>query len=183
MLCPARPPPRASSANALCAFNIARCICAISMCESVRIPGYVSASHPEQELRRIIALKQKRVPDRSVAVQTFEVQLRRSRIAQRPGIDMTAERRSIRGDVMRDELTEDWPPGRNCAQRAGRVRLIATVTQSAGTADRVKKCLVGLIWWEIGKHARVAGWTDRRLPRKWNPCRGKTMSPEGRADG
>ena len=103
------------------------------------IAWYVGVINTEQECRRIVALEQERVTDRAVAVQAFQVQLRRTRVPKRLRVDVALERRPIRGDVVRDELAEDRPAGRLLAKRGWRVDDIVAVAQSAGAAECEKK--------------------------------------------
>jgi hypothetical protein len=75
--------------------------------------------------------------DRAVAVETFKVQLRRSRIPQSCRVDVRLERRAISRDVMRDELAKERPARRCRSKRRLIVLLIGAVAEPAGSAKRV----------------------------------------------
>jgi hypothetical protein len=105
------------------------------------------------------------VTDRAVPVQTFQVQLWRTRVPKRLRVDVALECRPIGGDVVCDELTEERPAGRFFAERAGRVGDIAAVTHSADSPDRPKKRLVRFERGQLWKHPRVSRRSDRRVNR------------------
>jgi hypothetical protein len=102
------------------------------------------------------------VSNGTVAIQTFEIQLRRARIAQGSSIDVTVERRPIGRDVMSDELTEDRPPGGDVAERPRRIGQITAIAQAARPADRMKKHLVGFEGGQFRKHPGVSRRANRR---------------------
>lgn len=52
--------------------------------------------------------------DRAVRIQDLQVQFRGAGIPQRLRVDAADDRRTVGGDVMGDDLTEDRPPGRLC---------------------------------------------------------------------
>jgi hypothetical protein len=93
--------------------------------------------------------------DWPVAVQTFKVQLRRSRIPEPCRVDVRLESRAICRDVMRDELAEEWPAGRFRSQRRLIVLYIAAVAEPAGSAKGVQERFVCCERWKIGKESSV----------------------------
>jgi hypothetical protein len=79
----------------------------------------VAAAWRCQQFGRIVALEQKRMPDRSIAVESLEVQPRRPRVPQSRDVCMRLRRRSIGGDVMGDELAEKGPAAASDPSEAG----------------------------------------------------------------
>src|SRR5262245_4642514 len=73
----------------------------------------VGAVDSEHELRWVVALVEEGMADRSIAVQTFEIKLRATRVQQCCRVSLRPQRRTIRRDVMRHELAEYGPP-RSC---------------------------------------------------------------------
>ena len=83
---PACWPARTRSTKVLCACTNARCICDTKTCESLRgspmmavpfgVSQQVAAAWRREQLRRIVALKQKGMADWTIAIQAFEIQLR-----------------------------------------------------------------------------------------------------------
>ena len=93
--------------------------------------------------------------DRSVAVQAFKVQLRRSRIPEPCRVDVRLESRAICRDVMRDELAKERPAGRFRSQRRLIVLFVAAVAEPAGPAKGVQECFVCRERRKIGKQSGV----------------------------
>jgi len=85
------------------------------------------------------------------------------------GINRMADRRSIGGDVMRDELTEERPAGGLAPKRGVVVDIGLAVAQAAGSPKRKKKRLVGREGREIreqtpvrrGRQPRIGSGLDR----------------------
>jgi hypothetical protein len=78
---------------------------------ALRVPEDVIAAWSGEELRGIAPLKEKRMTDRSVAIEAFEIELRRSSVSQASCVHMRLERGPVGGDIVRDELTEKRPTG------------------------------------------------------------------------
>jgi hypothetical protein len=65
------------------------------------------------------------------------------------------KRRAIGRDVMRDELTEEWPAGRFRSERRLVVCCIAAIAEPAGSAKGVQERVVGGERLKIGKESSV----------------------------
>src|SRR5204863_3351017 len=102
--------------------------------DAFRVARNVDIVGSEEKLGGIVASIEKRMANRAVAVQTLEVQERRARVAQRGGIRMAPQRRSIRRDVVRDELAEDRPAGGDIAKRLRAVVSVAAIADSTRAA-------------------------------------------------
>src|SRR5262245_52557353 len=105
--------------------------------------------------------------DRPIAVQTFQVQSRRSRVVELMRVDAMANRRSIGRNVVGDELPEERPTRRIAAERGLVIVIRLTVAQSSGASERVEEGVVGGEMREIGKKPAVRRGCQpivRRLP-------------------
>src|SRR5262249_17494663 len=71
--------------------------------------------------------------------------------------DAHVQRRAIGGDVVRDELAEEWPPRRVRSERGVGILGIFAVAQPAGPPEREEKRFIRLEGREIGKEARGTG--------------------------
>ena len=77
--------------------------------DAIRVPLHVGSAGAEQELRGIVALVQKWMTGRSVAVQTFKVDLRGACVAQFRCVGVAAQNRSIGRNIVSHKLAEDRP--------------------------------------------------------------------------
>jgi hypothetical protein len=112
--------------------------------DTFAIPRYVCALNAQQELRRVIASVEKRMSNRAVAIETLEIQLRCTRIAQGTRIDVALKRRSIGRDVMGDELPKDRPAGGGFSKRTWSVRRVTAVAEATCSTECVKKRFVSV---------------------------------------
>src|SRR5436190_14432564 len=110
--------------------------------------------------------------DRSVAVETFKIELRRSGVLQLRRIEVRPEGGAIGCDVMGDELTEKRPSGGLRAERPGIVFDRSAVAQTTRPAERVQERLVRRKRRQIRKQARVRDGAGR--------ARGSQLGPTGR---
>jgi hypothetical protein len=111
----------------------------------------ISAFGAEQQLCRVVAMKQKWMPDRPVAVQAFEVQSRRARVAQLACVNAVPNGRTIGGDVMCNELTKEGPAGCLVAKRRIVVDILLAVAQAADASQCEEKRFVGRKSRQVGK--------------------------------
>ena len=118
---------------------------------------------PEQQLGRVVALVEVRAADRAAAVEALEVEARRAEVAQPVLLGVRAQRRAVGGDVVRDELAEERPAGRDGRVVAARRLGLAAVAGAAGRADHVQQRLVGRERRQVGEHPAVAPAVDRRV--------------------
>ena len=81
--------------------------------EALLVARHVVAARAEQQLRRVVALVEVRAADRAAAVEALEVEPRRAEVAQPTLLGVRAERRAVGGDVVRDELADERPAGRD----------------------------------------------------------------------
>src|SRR5271154_6934515 len=123
--------------------------------DAVCIALHVGSFGTEQELRWIVTLVEEWMTGRSVAVQTFKVELRAARVAQFRRIGMAPQNRSVGRNIVSHKLTEDRPSGSGIAQRAGSVIGIAAIADATCTAERAQELLIRLERWQLGKHAAV----------------------------
>ena len=135
----------------------------------------VAAAWRREQFGRIVAPEQKRMPDRTIAVESLEIQPRRPRVPQLREIRMHLRRRSIGGDVVGDELAEKRPAGRLRRERRRFVCLVSAVAQAAGAAERKQQFLLGAERGEIRKEAPVHRRTDRRIDRPLCARRRETL--------
>ena len=92
-----------------------------------------------EQLRRVVAPVQVRRADRPAAVERLEVGARGAHVVQAREVRVRAQRRAVRGQVVRDVLSEERPAGLGL-----RVALaIAAVAEPSGRADPVQQRLVG----------------------------------------
>jgi hypothetical protein len=89
--------------------------------------------------------------NRSIAIQTFKVQLRRSRVPELCRVDVRLESGAIGRDVMRHELAEERPAGRFRSERRLIVLCIAAVAEPAGSAKGVQERFVCCECGKIGE--------------------------------
>src|SRR5262245_35136536 len=129
----------------------------------------------QQKLRRVITSVEKRMSNRAVAIQTFEIQLRRTRIAQGAWIDVALQRRSIGRDVMGHELPKDRPPGGSVSKRTGSISRVTAITQSTGSTEGGKKRLVRVEPGQFREHPRVSRRTGCGTRREMNARWRKTV--------
>jgi hypothetical protein len=87
----------------------------------------VAAAWCGEQFGRIVSLEQKRMPDRTVAVESLKIQPRRPCVPQLREIRMRLRRRSVGRDVVGDELAEKWPAGRLRRQRRRFVSPVSAV--------------------------------------------------------
>ena len=132
--------------------------------EALLVARHVVAARPEQQLRRVVALVEVGAADGPAAVEALEVQARRAEVAQPVLLGVRAQRRAVGGDVVRDELADERPAGRD-----GRVVRVldllglGAVAGPAGRADHVQQRLVGRERRQVGEHPAVAAAVDRRV--------------------
>jgi hypothetical protein len=77
-----------------------------------RISQQIAAAWRGEQFGRIVALKQKRMSHRAIAVETLEIQPRRTCVAQLREIRMDDRCGSVGSDVVGDELAKKRPTGR-----------------------------------------------------------------------
>ena len=92
-----------------------------------RVSQQVASAWCREQFGRIVALEQKRMPDRTIAVETLEIQPRRPRVPQLRQIRVHLRRRPVGGDVVGDELTEKGPAGRLRRERRRFVGLVSAI--------------------------------------------------------
>src|SRR5262249_52418626 len=126
---------------------------------SFGVARHVGASRPEQELRRILTLVEKRMADGTVPVETLKIQLRGSSVPQATGIGMRLKDRGIGGNVVGDELTEDGPAGRDLAERARCVLDVGAFAPTASAPEGAKELFVGVERWQVREQTAVSGWS------------------------
>ena len=103
-----------------------------------------------EQLRRVLAPVQIGRADRAAAVERLEVQPGRAHVAERLDVGVGSQRRPIRGQVVRDVLSEERP-----ARFDERVVLaVAAVAEPAGRAQPVEERLVRVQWRQV-EHAPV----------------------------
>jgi hypothetical protein len=95
--------------------------------------------------------------DRTVSVETFEIQSRRARVAQLRRVHAAADlqRRSVGRDVVRYELSKERPARRLIAERRRIIVTIATVAQAAGLSQGEEECVIGLERRSVGEETSV----------------------------
>jgi hypothetical protein len=79
-------------------------------CSPLSVAENIAIALAKQKLGGISALEQERMADRAIAIQALKVQPWRSGILEFTGVDAVAYRRSIRRDVVGDELAKERPP-------------------------------------------------------------------------
>jgi hypothetical protein len=87
----------------------------------------------EQQQRRVVAAEEERTADLARSVEALEVRPRTAEVDGVRELGAVGQRRAIGCDVVRDELSEQWPAG------GGLDRVLAaltTVTDAAGAAER-----------------------------------------------
>ena len=81
--------------------------------EPLLVARHVVAARAEQQLGRVVALVEVRAADGAAAVDALEVQARRAEVPQPVLLGVRAQRRAVGGDVVRDELADERPAGRD----------------------------------------------------------------------
>src|SRR5258707_9280247 len=117
---------------------------------------------PVQEAGRIVAVVQKGRPAARV-VHALQVGARRAEVANQAWVGALAQRRTIGGDVMGDELAEQRPAGGTVCgvadEEAG-----ARVEHAAGAAEGVDQVLGAVEWLQVWKDAAVLAGVRRGGP-------------------
>ena len=142
---------------------------------ALRVAGHIASVRAGQQQRRIVTLIQVRRSDRPTAIQTFQVRGGRPVVAHTGRIGAAHEWRAISGDVVRDELPQKRPPGRDRRVRA----VTGAVANAAGGTQRVQQPLVARETRQPIEQPRVPTAVHRSIE---GPSWGKTViSRDGRA--
>src|ERR1700760_3553429 len=140
------------------------------------VPLYVCSVHTKQKLRRVVALEEKRMAGRSVAVQRFEVEFRTAGIVQFCRIGMRSQSGSIRSDIVSHKLPKNRPARRSVSQRVRRVINVSAITDTACTSEGMQELLIGLKFWQLREHSRVSSWAKGRIDCCFCSCRRQTVT-------
>ena len=81
---------------------------------------------------------------RSVAVQTFKVELRAARIVQFRRVGMGSQDGPVSRNIVSHKLAEDGPTSRGVTQRVGGVIGISAIAETACATERTQELLIGL---------------------------------------
>jgi hypothetical protein len=78
-------------------------------CDALCVSLHVCFAYTKQELRWVVTLVEERMAGRSIAVQTFKVELRAARIVQFRRIGIRSQDGAVSRNIVSHKLAEDRP--------------------------------------------------------------------------
>src|SRR5690349_7476180 len=101
--------------------------------------------------------------DWAVTVQILEIESRGARVSQLRRIDVRLGGRPIGGDVVPNELAEEWPPCFATPDTLGVIVRLTAVAEAAHPSQCEEKLLIGGKRGELGKQPAVLRACQRRV--------------------